>query len=164
MNGVPLRGVEASEARSWRGRMAFPQSSLRTQGPITPGLKSEKRSLPNCPNESPRRRDERSCAHAGVPAFAGTTDVDSIFKEQKATHARGAIAPEPCMTVRPGGRGECRVLAAPAASRAKFVGSTRVSSPQVQPDSPGIPARNGFNGLFRALPGDEFFLSPSSAD
>ena len=29
---------------------------------------------------------------------------------------------------------------------------------------PGIPARNGFNGLFRALPGDEFFLSPSSAD
>src|SRR5437660_5211659 len=32
------------------------------------------------------------------------------------------------------------------------------------PDSPGIPARNGFNGLFRALPGDEFVLSPSSAD
>jgi hypothetical protein len=24
--------------------------------------------------------------------------------------------------------------------------------------------RNGFNGLFRALPGDEFVLSPSSAD
>ena len=42
--------------------------------------------------------------------------------------------------------------------------STRASSPQVQPDSPGIPARNGFNGLFRALPGDEFVLSPSSAD
>jgi hypothetical protein len=30
--------------------------------------------------------------------------------------------------------------------------------------TPGIPARNGFNGLFRALPGDEFVLSPSSAD
>ena len=30
--------------------------------------------------------------------------------------------------------------------------------------SPGIPARNGFNGLYRALPGDEFVLSPSSAD
>jgi hypothetical protein len=30
--------------------------------------------------------------------------------------------------------------------------------------SPGIPARNGFNGLFRALPGDRAFLSPSSAD
>jgi hypothetical protein len=27
--------------------------------------------------------------------------------------------------------------------------------------SPGIPARNGFNGLLRALPGDRAFLSPS---
>jgi hypothetical protein len=30
--------------------------------------------------------------------------------------------------------------------------------------TPGIPARNGFNGLFRALPGDEFVLSPSPTD
>src|ERR1700682_2505078 len=30
------------------------------------------------------------------------------------------------------------------------------------PEQPGIPARNGFNGLFRALPGDRAFLSPSS--
>jgi hypothetical protein len=30
--------------------------------------------------------------------------------------------------------------------------------------SPGIPARNGFNGFLRALPGDEFFLSPSLTD
>ena len=29
--------------------------------------------------------------------------------------------------------------------------------------TPGIPARNGFNGLFRALLGDRAFLSPSSA-
>ena len=29
--------------------------------------------------------------------------------------------------------------------------------------SPGIPARNGFNGLLRALPGDRAFLSPSLA-
>src|SRR6266481_4514375 len=32
------------------------------------------------------------------------------------------------------------------------------------PRSPGIPARNGFNGCLRALPGDEFVLSPSSAN
>jgi hypothetical protein len=32
------------------------------------------------------------------------------------------------------------------------------------PGSPGIPARNGFNGFLRALPGDEFLLSPSSAN
>ena len=30
------------------------------------------------------------------------------------------------------------------------------------PVSPGIPARNGFNGLLRDLPGDRAFLSPSS--
>jgi hypothetical protein len=31
------------------------------------------------------------------------------------------------------------------------------------PGSPGIPARNGFNGFLRALPGDRAFLSPSPA-
>src|ERR1035437_1040697 len=60
------------------------------------------------------------------------------------------------------GRGERRVPAAPAASCAK-VESTRVSHHRY-PGSPGVPARNGFNGLFRALPGDRAFLSPSSAD
>jgi hypothetical protein len=56
------------------------------------------------------------------------------------------------------------VPAAPAASRAKWVERTRVSSPRGPPESPGIPARNGFNGLFRALPGDRAFLSPSSRE
>jgi hypothetical protein len=32
------------------------------------------------------------------------------------------------------------------------------------PESPGIPARNGFNGLYRALPGDRACLPPSPAD
>ena len=32
------------------------------------------------------------------------------------------------------------------------------------PESPGIPARNGFNGFLRALPGDRAVLPPSSAD
>jgi hypothetical protein len=31
------------------------------------------------------------------------------------------------------------------------------------PERPGIPARNGFNGLLRDLPGDRAFLSPSSS-
>src|ERR1700675_1884389 len=30
--------------------------------------------------------------------------------------------------------------------------------------SPGIPARNGFNGFLRDLPGDRAFLSPSLAN
>ena len=50
------------------------------------------------------------------------------------------------------GRRESRMLAAPAASRA--VGrSTRVSSLQVQPERPGLPCANGFNGVLRDLPG-----------
>src|SRR5438309_7749003 len=32
------------------------------------------------------------------------------------------------------------------------------------PGSPGIPARNGFNSLYRALPGDRAWLSPSPAE
>ena len=50
------------------------------------------------------------------------------------------------------GRRESRMPNAPAASRA--VGrSTRVSPPQVQPERPGLPCANGFNGVLRALPG-----------
>ena len=32
------------------------------------------------------------------------------------------------------------------------------------PDSPGIPARHGFNGFLRDLPGDRALLSPSSCE
>jgi hypothetical protein len=54
------------------------------------------------------------------------------------------------------GRGECRVPNAPAASCAK-VESTRVVTTG-PPEQPGIPARNGFNGFLRALPGDRAFF------
>ena len=45
-------------------------------------------------------------------------------------------------------------------SRACRVVSTRVSH-HGRTGTPGIPARNGFNGLPRALPGDRALLSPS---
>src|ERR1700681_3182778 len=61
-----------------------------------------------------------------------------------------------------GGRGECRVPDAPAAPCAK-VESTGVEATG-PPESPGIPARNGFNSLCRALPGDRALLPPSPAD
>jgi hypothetical protein len=59
-----------------------------------------------------------------------------------------------------GGRGECRVPDVPAARVQKSAHGRHHESTGI----PGIPARNGFNGLFRALPGDEFLLSPSSAE
>jgi hypothetical protein len=46
-------------------------------------------------------------------------------------------------------------------SRACRVVSTRVSH-HGRTGTPGIPARDGFNGVLRALPGDRALLSPSS--
>jgi hypothetical protein len=60
------------------------------------------------------------------------------------------------------GRGECRVPAHPQ-PRVQSVESTRVSHHR-SATTPGIPARNGFNGFLRALPGDRALLSPSPAD
>jgi hypothetical protein len=57
----------------------------------------------------------------------------------------------------PKGRGERRMPNAPAASCAK-VESTRVVTTG-PPDQPGAPARNGFNGFLRALPGDRLVVT-----
>jgi hypothetical protein len=46
-------------------------------------------------------------------------------------------------------------------SRACSVVNTRVSHREVTGKSPGIPAREWFYGLFRALPGDRALLPPS---
>src|SRR5260221_8331923 len=48
--------------------------------------------------------------------------------------------------------------------RVHFVLVERTRVTTSTPESPGIPARNGFNGLCRALPGDRALLPPSSAD
>ena len=49
-------------------------------------------------------------------------------------------------------------------SRVPFVVVERTRVTTSTPESPGIPARNGFNSLCRALPGDRALLPPSSAD
>ena len=73
-------------------------------------------------------------------------------------------APEPLMNLSPKegvGNAGCPMHPQP---RVHFVvvGRTRVTTST--PESPGIPARNGFNGFLRALPGDRACLPPSSAD
>src|SRR5882724_3029933 len=69
---------------------------------------------------------------------------------------------EPCPS-KHRGRGERRMPVAPAASCALVVVErTRVTTST--PESPGVPARNGFNGFLRALPGDRALLPPSHAD
>jgi hypothetical protein len=61
------------------------------------------------------------------------------------------------------GRRECRVPNAPIASRAKLNKAHERSHHRYTGVNPAFPAQ-WFYGLFRALPGDEFVLSPSLAD
>src|SRR5712671_7469793 len=62
---------------------------------------------------------------------------------------RGAMRPSRAFISRPhGGRGECRVPAAPAASCALCIGRKHTSNNEYT-GTPGIPARNGF--LHRGL-------------
>ena len=55
----------------------------------------------------------------------------------------------------------CRVPDAPAASCAKC-SEAHECRRHGRAGSPGIPARNGFNGLLRALPGDRLFATVAS--
>ena len=76
------------------------------------------------------------------------------------SRSRGTMRPSCCKKSLPpfGGRGECRVLSAPAAPCAtkKHRGRSHRYA-----GTPGIPARNGFNGFLRALLGDRACLPPS---
>jgi hypothetical protein len=61
------------------------------------------------------------------------------------------------MNFRPGGRGERRMPNAPAASCGKNNHTSVVTTGP--PEIPGAPARNGFNGFLRALPGDRLVVT-----
>jgi hypothetical protein len=75
-------------------------------------------------------------------------------------------APEPCMNLSPKNTEGVGNAGCPPHPQPRVRNKTKHTSivAAVTPDSPGIPARNGFNGLFRALPGDQAFLSPSLTD
>src|SRR6266705_1497840 len=49
-------------------------------------------------------------------------------------------------------------------SRVHFVLVERTRVTTSTPESPDVPARNGFNGFLRALPGDRACLPPSPTD
>ncbi len=108
-----------------------------------------------------------------VPAFAGTTEEDSIVKQptrndvdgdSDTTSSSRRCAPEALLQFPPKeGVGNAGCPMHPRSRvRCVVAGSTRAATST--PESPGIPARNGFNGLLRALPGDRALLPPSFAD
>jgi hypothetical protein len=94
---------------------------------------------------------------------------DSILKQPKQIRCASAIsrraAPKLCVNPSPRkrGRGERRVPAAPAASRAKVKQHTSIVTTG-PPASPGVPTRNGFNGFLRALPVTGLFCHRRRAD
>jgi hypothetical protein len=96
---------------------------------------------------------------------AGTTSVFVVRFQTRLRDpaAQSARAVEETFAPENKGRGECRVPTAPAASCALCIGRTHTSNNEYT-GTPDIPARNGFNGLCRALPGDRALLPPSSAD
>src|SRR5712664_3639560 len=72
-------------------------------------------------------------------------------------------APEPLMNLSPKegvGNAGCPLHPQP---RVHFLLVERTRVTTSTPESPDIPARNGFNGLCRALPGDRALLPPSSS-
>jgi len=78
------------------------------------------------------------------------------------TRSRGAMRPSCAFIFRPlegVGNAGCPLHPRP---RVHFVLVERTRVTTSTPESPGIPARNGFNGLCRALPGDRALLPPSS--
>ena len=106
---------------------------------------------PPTPDPSPPRANAR-----GGRGEEDEFYFQTAFRILAAHHAR--VMPEiSAPEIR--GRGECRVLDAPAAARVVVV-STRVSHHEYTGE-PGIPAHGGVNGFLRTLPGDRALLSPS---
>src|SRR2546430_10197654 len=79
-------------------------------------------------------------------------------------HPRDAMSPRRCFYLPPKeGVGNAGCPLHPR-SRVHLVAVERTRVTTSTPESPGIPARNGFNGFLRALLGDRACLPPSSAD
>ncbi len=83
-------------------------------------------------------------------------------RSRHAFWSRGAMRPSFCKKPLPkeGVGNAGRTMHPRSRVHLVVVKGTRVTTST--PKSPGIPARNGFNGLLRALPGDRALLPPSS--
>src|SRR5216684_2198887 len=116
---------------------------------------------PSCALLGPSLRAQRS-----NPSFAEAMDCfAALAMTSKRTFATSPRhAPEALINLSPKegvGNAGCPLHPQP---RVHFVVVERTRVTTSTPESPGIPARNGFNGFLRALPGDRACLPPSSTD
>src|SRR5882724_5145898 len=98
------------------------------------------------------------------PAPSGASRNDGFLVPDTCSRPRGAKRPRRCLALPPKegvGNAGCPLHPQPRVHLV-LVERTRVTTST--PESPGIPARNGFNGFLRALPGDRAVLPPSPAD
>ena len=104
---------------------------------------------------APTRQSAAGRARHSIPVVHSCRRPDMTLRSRGADGARScAIA----MPLESGGRRESRVPLAPAVMR-----KNAHDGPQVRRNTrPSL--RSGFNGLWRALPGDEFVLPPSLTD
>src|SRR5258705_616566 len=103
-------------------------------------------------------RRYRSCPIRHCEKPTGRNEPKHMFASSRRE------APEPLMNLPPKegvGNAGCPLHPRPRVHLV-LVERTRVTTST--PESPGIPARNGFNGLCRALPGDRALLPPSPTD
>jgi hypothetical protein len=87
--------------------------------------------------------------------------VASSYSSNMHLRPRGAMHPRRYLNLPPKegvGNAGCPLHPRP---RVHFVLVERTRVTTSTPESPGIPARNGFNGFLRALPGDRAVLPPS---
>ena len=107
-------------------------------------------------SSAPRRKS------GALRSIRGTHPSSS--PQDAASRSRGAMRPSLAKIFRPKegvGNAGCPLHPRP---RVHFVVVKRTRVTTSTPESPGIPARNGFNGFLRALPGDRALLPPSPAD
>ncbi len=103
-------------------------------------------------------------APSGASTMCACTSGNDGVSLQIRVRPRGAKRPRRCLALPPKegvGNAGCPLHPQPRVHLV-LVERTRVTTST--PESPGIPARNGFNGFLRALPGDRAVLPPSPAD
>jgi hypothetical protein len=138
-------------------RLAPPDDRLRTR----PGISRFRVRCGACHRAALRADPLASPRNDGV----WVASLAMTFESKYDSAPSPRDAPEPLMNLSPHKKGVgnagCPLHPRP---RVRFVvvRSTRVTTST--PESPGIPARNGFNGLCRDLPGDRALLPPSSAE
>ncbi len=142
----------------------------RHQAAIAAGSRRDTTVIPGrCEASNPESRDSGSgpADHPGMTASgllrrsAPRNDAPQI---PQTTSSSPRDAPEALMNLPPKegvGNAGCPLHPRP---RVHLVVVERTRVTTSTPESPGIPARNGFNGFLRALPGDRALLPPSSTD